>query len=654
MRVRLSVAARLSLVVSLFTSSILLAVLGLDYLRSVATLDAEIDRSARSMTRASANYLETVLMAVTRSAEALATALETGRFDDAETLALVRRAVGRSRNVFGGGIYFHAKADQVANGPRSDHYCHWSDDGVRCMGAAKGVDLWSRDWLRLPAEKGGAVWSEPYFDSDFGRILMVTLSVPFYRHEGEARRLEGVVTADLALDWLTQEVSSLHILQTGYGMLLSPNGTFIAHPKTELLFHEDLHSIPEALGVDARSEIATELLSGKPGVIQGASVFGSAARLYHAPVRPAGWTLVLVVPEDEIDDQVSSLTLTTASVGVAGLILMLLAVVMTARAITRPLCKLAAATREIAIGHFDTPIPDQSRGDEIALLASAFATMTRELRDYIERLTATTAAKERIESELRIAHDIQMSILPKLFPPLPDRHEIDLYALIEPAKQVSGDFYDFYAIDEDHFCLVIADVAGKGVPASLFMAVTKTLIKSTAKPGRSPGEILTLVNADLARDNDQSMFITVFCAILDLRSGELTYANAGHNPPMRLCAEGEAAPLPRGNQLVLGLMEDVRYHDATFRLRPGDRLLLYTDGVTEAMNLRDEPFGERRMEAELVSLADGNARQISEGMVDAVKAFAGSAPQSDDITIMLLEYQGLTDQAGPDSEAPAG
>ncbi|NEV62623.1 SpoIIE family protein phosphatase [Thiorhodococcus minor] len=645
----MSVAARLSLVVSLFTSSILLAVLGLDYLRSVATLDAEIDRSARSMTRASANYLETVLMTVTRSAEALAIALETGRFDDAETRALVRRAIGRSRNVFGGGIYFHAKADQVTNGPRSDHYCHWSGNRVQCMGAAKGVDLWSRDWLRLPAEKGRAVWCEPYFDSDFGRILMVTLSVPFYRHEGEARRLEGVVTADLALDWLTQEVSSLHILETGYGMLLSPNGTFIAHPKEELLFHEDLHSIPEALGVDERSEIAAELMSGAPGVIEGASVFGSAARLYHAQVKPAGWTLVLVVPEDEIDDQVSSLTLTTASVGIAGLILMLLAIVMTARAITRPLCTLVAATREVAIGHFDTQIPDQSRGDEVGLLASAFATMTQELRDYIARLTTTTAAKERIESELRIAHDIQMSILPKLFPPLPDRHEIDLYALIEPAKEVGGDFYDFYAIDDDHFCLVIADVAGKGVPASLFMAVTKTLIKSTAKPGRSPGEILSLVNADLARDNDQSMFITVFCAILDLRSGELIYANAGHNPPIRLCAEGEAERLPSSNQLVLGLMEDVRYRDTEFQLRPGDRLLLYTDGVTEAMNLRDEPFGDQRLESELIQLASENARQISEGIVDSVKAFAGSAPQSDDITIMLLEYQGAEGQAERDS-----
>lgn len=648
---KLSIAARMSLIVSLWTASILLVVLGLDYWRSLDTLDEEIDRSARSMTRASANYLETVLIAVTKSAETLATALETGRFDDAATLELMRKSVTRNRDIFGGGIYLAPTFARTASPPRSDHYCHWSGSEVTCMGADDDTDLWSRDWLRLPAEERHAVWCEPYFDSDFGQILMVTLSVPFYQDDAREQRLEGVVTADLALEWLTKEISSIHILESGYALLISPNGTFIAHPDTALLFHESIYTIPQALGLDLNPHIGTQLLSGKAGVVRDAKVFGAAARLYHAPVAPAGWTLVLVVPKDEIDDDVRDLALTTASVGLAGMLLMLLAIVLAARAITRPLRTLVWATQEVAVGHFDTPIPACTRGDEVGDLARGFRSMTQELQDYIARLTATTSAKERIESELRIAHDIQMSILPKLFPPLPDRHEIDLYALIEPAKQVSGDFYDFYAIDDDHFCLVIADVAGKGVPASLFMAVTKTLIKSTAKPGRSPAEILTLVNADVARDNDQSMFITVFCAILDLGTGHLVYANAGHNPPMLLRGPGHAEPLPRSSQLVLGLMEEIRYQDAEVSLEPGDRLLLYTDGVTEAMNGADEPYSEERLEDTLVQLASGSVHEITEGIVESVQTFAGEAPQSDDITIMLLEYRG---QAGASAADRAG
>ena len=199
---------------------------------------------------------------------------------------------------------------------------------------------------------------------------------------------------------------------------------------------------------------------------------------------------------------------------------------------------------------------------------------------------------------------------------------------------------DFFQLDDDHLCLVVADVSGKGVPASLFMAVTKTLIKATARMDLSPAEILSRVNDQMARDNDQSMFVTVFCAVLDLRDGALVYTNAGHNPPLLIPRQGPPHYFPKTRQLVIGAVEDYPYQAETMRLTPGDRLLLYTDGVTEAMNLQDELYDEQRLLAVCNELQGEPIFDLVKGTVASIKAFAGAAPQSDDITLMAIEYRG--------------
>ena len=265
--------------------------------------------------------------------------------------------------------------------------------------------------------------------------------------------------------------------------------------------------------------------------------------------------------------------------------------------------------------------------------------MTVALREHIRRLMDATAARERVEGELRAAHDIQMSILPKM--PLPSQHaEFCLCAVLAPAREVGGDFYDFFEIDEGHLCVVIADVAGKGVPASLFMAVIKTLIKAKAMYGRSVAEILAEVNEEIARDNDQTMFVTVFCGVLDLNTGELTYANAGHNPPLLLSRGAAPTFLPVNRQPALGAMDGVSYQDEKLILLAGDRLLLYTDGVIEAANPSGDFYTEARLLSEANRFAAQSVRTVLEETLASVHAFANGAEQSDDITVMLLEYRG--------------
>jgi sigma-B regulation protein RsbU (phosphoserine phosphatase) len=315
--------------------------------------------------------------------------------------------------------------------------------------------------------------------------------------------------------------------------------------------------------------------------------------------------------------------------------------------ISQPLQRLAEHAKALASYDFSTatdwpsadlaPLPVHSR-DEVGDLAASFVHMEQELRKSIKNLTETTAAKERIESELQIARTIQMSMVPKMFPPFPQRSEFALYAVIEPAKEVGGDFYDFFFVDETHLYFAIGDVAGKGVPASLFMAVTTTLLRAKTSKEMLPDEILRRVNQELCVGNDSSMFVTVFCGVLQTRTGEVWYSSGGHNPPYVLANCGDVEPLPRTGGVALGAMAGATYRTRQVTLRPGDGLFLYTDGITEAMDIHDNLFSDQRLQAVLRQTPGASPAERIQRVVTEVKRFAQAAPQSDDITALALTY----------------
>jgi len=267
--------------------------------------------------------------------------------------------------------------------------------------------------------------------------------------------------------------------------------------------------------------------------------------------------------------------------------------------------------------------------------------MTEDLKTHIENLKKTTAAKERIESELQIAHDIQMGFLHRDFPPYPDRSEFNIFATIEPAKEVGGDLYDFFFVDDDHLCFSIGDVSGKGVPAALFMAIAKTLVKTKTTEGVLPHQVLQSVNADLLINNEASMFVTIILGILNLKSGNLVYCNAGHNYPYIIDARGNVRQLQTINGLPLGIMDAFQWESGQAELNNGDTLFLYTDGITEAMDGKDEEFSEERLEKDLTRLHNKPIQEVAHGVAESVKSYAKDVPQSDDITMLILEFNGL-------------
>ena len=353
-----------------------------------------------------------------------------------------------------------------------------------------------------------------------------------------------------------------------------------------------------------------------------------------------GGAILVTLPTDHVRAAIRSQT--WLAMVVSGLVLLFGSIfaVFGANTISSPIADLTEMTRRISGGDYTQRIHITAK-NEIGALAASFNEMTRRLNESIDRLKITTAAKERIESELKIAHDIQMSMVPKTFPPFPDRHEFDIYATLVPAREVGGDFYDFFFIDDHRLCFAIGDVSGKGVPASLFMALTKTMFRATGGRQNATAEtILTRLNAEICRDNESCMFVTAFCGILDVRSGQVEYSNAGHNLPY-VVSNGVVTALPKTGGIALGVTESIDFHAGRLVLKPGDCLILYTDGVTEAMNKDDELFSEHRLETTLQGVSGQSSRGVIEKIVKDVQNFASHAPQSDDITLLVLEYTGV-------------
>jgi len=279
-------------------------------------------------------------------------------------------------------------------------------------------------------------------------------------------------------------------------------------------------------------------------------------------------------------------------------------------------------------------------------LLEEIQTKNTELEESLENLKRTRSAKDRMESELNIGRDIQMSMLPLSFPAFPEQEEFNVHAALYPAQEVGGDFYDMFMIDPDHFCFCVGDVSGKGVPAALFMAVTKTLIKSRAANDLSPASILSHVNTEQAEGNDSCMFVTIFLAILNLDTGDMVYSNAGHNPPFVQRSDGSLLRLDARHGPVIGAVEGIAYGEGQIQLAKGELTYLYTDGITEAMDIERALYSEDRLKHMLDNSSYSSAKQAVTETVDDVWAFQGDASQADDVTVLALRYLGRSTAEG--------
>lgn len=377
--------------------------------------------------------------------------------------------------------------------------------------------------------------------------------------------------------------------------------------------------------------------------------YGYLASAYVAILDSAGKPVALAsvdISMDMINEQIRQFVYLTILISCGVLLVSVIVYYFYIRRILiRPLSTLHRATQELVQHKMDRLEEfrlDIRTGDEVEELAHAFQYMTVELADYIRNLAAITAEKERIGAELEVATQIQASMLPCIFPAFPERKEFDIYASMTPAKEVGGDFYDFFLVDDNHLAMVIADVSGKGVPAALFMVIAKTLLKNCAQTGASPKQVLERVNNQLCENNDAEMFVTVWLGILDLSTGGLVAANAGHEYPALRRAEGSFELVKDKHGFVLAGMEGSRYQEYDLKLEPGDTLFVYTDGVAEATDAHEELYGTDRMLKALNQMGDAGPEALLPGVKADIDAFVGQAPQFDDITMLGLRFIGPT------------
>lgn len=637
-----SIAVYFMVFIFIPTSLILLALLAFDSLISSRFMFKANKAEIQSATLSKINTIETKIQPAKTLAIALAEVMNGFTSYDEDYLDfLLEKFVSSNVDVVGMSITFKPFEYNRNTGFKS-LYCYQeaTDNGHVYIKDRIGPQYMFMDWYQIPIESQTPHWSEPYIETR-SQTLIVTYSQLFYKKTKNGRQIAGVVTADLSLDWLANIMKDIKITKSSYAVLLSPEGVFLTHPEPDMAMNESLFSQAELRGDPQLRSIAKKMTAGETGLetIKRDAYF-QKAQMSYAPIALNNWSIGILTPQNEVFGDVVYMFVIAVVLTIVGVVLLFVTVFAVSHSLTKPITVLAGITKEIAKGNLDLKLPRLSSTREITLLTQSFQQMTTNLKAHIEQLTKTTAENERIESELYIARNIQQDMLPSVFPPYPDNPYFDIFAAIKPAKEVGGDLYDFYLIDENHLYFVIGDVSGKGVPASLFMAVTKTLLKAKSGPDISPEKIFQMVNDELAANNDNSMFVTLFLGVLNLETGVITYSNAGHNLPVIITKKGTVKFIEPLDGLVLGIMPGVSYKRAMLKLNPGDRLFLYTDGVPEAQSPNQNFFGNNKMISAIEKNINLPSKELTMAMLNDVDDFS-KGEQADDITIMIIDFMKL-------------
>ena len=530
---------------------------------------------------------------------------------------------------------------------------------VAADGTPLTLEIRQRPWYAQASEAGELIFTGVELDA-FTDIPMLECAAPVY-HDG---RLVAVVSADIFLDSISDYIDQA-TANGGFLCIVDGNGHVLFSSRKDgilkVAFGPDAEDLRQNEN-EALAGFVTRALAEKTG-LELIGIDGTDCYITAVPMSSVGWTVLSGV-EKEVTSQPAAMmlanydNLNAQAVGTfrAGLarsvkilifVAVLLILIASAVALimaTRIVNPLERMTKRINSLHDGDTLFEMENsyhtGDEIEILAESFATLSKRSQDYIAQITRITAEKERIGTELALATRIQADMLPNIFPAFPDRLEFDIYASMDPAKEVGGDFYDFFLIDNDHLGLVMADVSGKGVPAALFMMIAKILVQNYAMNGFSPAEVLEGVNKQICTNNREEMFVTVWFGILDLKTGEITAANAGHEYPALMQAGGQFELLNDKHGFVIGGMEGIRYKEYTIALTPGSKLFLYTDGVPEAANTENKLFGLGRMLAALNTDKTASPEKTVKQVRQAVDAFMEDAEQFDDLTMLCVEFTG--------------
>jgi len=621
----------------------------LEFTRNILENDAM--QLASNVTDLTISRITNVIRPVEQVPNALAPALESERPDYKNIQEIAKDFVREDSLTFGTALAFEPYMHDAKHYRYCPYFFESRNRIIQKDLASPEYDYFSRDWYRIPKILGTPVWSEPYYDKGGGDTMMCTYSVPFYREFRGNRTFAGVITMDISLQSFNHILNSAKVYQTGFSFLVSRRGKFITYPQGEYV-NTDILDLVRKNGDPRALKIAERMLKGERLFTEIGNLEQRQlpSLIYFAPVPMTGWIFALTFPTQELYSGLYSFFKKLALIFSLSLFAMIIFSVLITRKFTRPISKLVDATRRIGQGDFAADIPVYRSRDEIEQLSNAFSVMKEDLVNYIRNLRESTIEKEKIEGELKIARDIQMGMIPTKFPAFPDRKEFDIYGFIEPAKKVGGDLYDFFFIDDERLCFAIGDVAGKGTPAALFMAITTTILRAeTQIAGLNVSKVIELMNNYLCKNNDSNLFVTLFLGILNTSKGEVEYVNAGHNFPFIIKNNGTVSELKNTHCIPLGITSNSCRNQTTFNLDHGDTIFLYTDGISEAFNNEDQQYSIKRINEMLRNNANHAPYEIVNRIVDDVNEFSHGIEQSDDISVLAIQYFGkhLSKETGP-------
>lgn len=520
-------------------------------------------------------------------------------------------------------------------------------NGFICRDVSEIKEYRKAEWYSKAKETGKSHWTKPFYESN-DSVIITAYTTPLTDAEG---KVYAVAAIDLNLNVMADSLQSLRPYPSAMLTVIDKDGMFVAHPNRDYIMNETMESLIEKADYAPNLDILDEIKSGKRGKDEYYTKEDKMF-LYYAPVAKNGWTITLEVPRKEIAKGYDKMFRAILMDMIIGIILLLLVSLFIIDRIAKPLEKFAEAARKIAHGDFNVKLPVVRERNELYDLRAALASMGSSLNKYMDDLEETTKSKAIIEGELNIARKIQMAMIPKIFPPYPEREEVDIHASLVPAKAVGGDLYD-YILDGDDFYFCIGDVSGKGVPASLFMAITRTLFRNIAVTKKSPAKIANAMNDAISEGNDENMFVTMYIGRCNIKSGELSFCNCGHNAPVTngvvVGQEGEKLLIgPSDNphflqhaptNIPIGVFSGFEYQEIEMRINPGVSIFLYTDGVTEAENKQKVLYGEERLLSVIRDCTSAStAKEIVEKVDADIHEHTLLADQSDDITMLCVRF----------------
>jgi len=639
MAVKRSISFKFSSSVLSITLIIMAIMLYYNYIVSRDTVLENAARDVRNLTHSTINRIDDLFENIEKIPADLAFEIERPGVNRMEAKRTLTSLLERIKLLYGSSVAYEPYYDGKDTQYHAPYIYRQGDSIIFKNLNQVGYKYHEQDWYTKPKMLGKPVWSQPYFDEGGGERLMVTYSVPFYKMVDGERIFNGVVTADLSLPHLQQIISSIQFYENGFAMLITEKGKVVTHRDINFRTADSVTSIFEVIKDTRQLAIFKRMMEGETDFV---SMQGEEANnernskwISFAPIPSTGWSVAIVFDEKEIYSGLHSLMLKLIILGIGGLLALTLIIVQGSRRVTKPLKTLAAATKAIGAGNLQNEVPEINTNDEVAEMGMSIRSMQKELISYIENLKKTTAEKEQIESEIKIASEIQMSMLPQeaLAPTKINNYSINGY--LQPAKVVGGDFYD-YILSGKNLFFAIGDVSGKGVPAALFMAKAITLFRAKAEKKIDVSRIAFEMNNELSKYNENAMFVTMFIAKLDHQSGKLEYCNAGHNPPYLQTDSKPLEALQIAHGLPLGLMPDRDYANDVITIDNASRLIMFTDGVTEAENAKQDLYGEKRLQDLLMAYPKSDTEQLIKLLLDDIQKYVGDADQSDDITMLIL------------------